>query len=525
MTAPNPDAPEPALDITAPEVRVEPPTGLSERELVDWYREQVALRDEDLARLKVALAEREAELVRLARDLERGSAEKLRADIAEGQFLALKRELGTVREQTEASLARADEQLQHAARRIAEAADVSRRSQPPPPVELEDEKVRSAHLVAQLAEVERERDGARRQLVDAGADLEALRGEIEALRAAESIRDERAALAEGQRLAAEERAAAAEAMAASAREEGERLARSEDESRAATVRAAKAEIELRAVLDAARHQLAAGREEQARLRGALEAVRAEVLAKTEELARAHNELGAAGEGARKVEGEIDGLRGLLQREREAGEEERKAAAARMEAERVAAAGRLEQEHAAAVNREQQIAEGSLREAVQLKEMMARDKAAWAEREALLKGALDSAREREASLDAELRVVRSQQAELLDQLADEAEVERRETRAARAETEMVKEHLARAEARAAEAQSVVDSLGRERAALRADAGQMRARVEVLTAAEQRLAQELEDLKGENEFLNQEVARITARPAPSTPPPLPGKAASE
>ena len=60
----------------------------------------------------------------------------------------------------------------------------------------------------------------------------------------------------------------------------------------------------------------------------------------------------------------------------------------------------------------------------------------------------------------------------------------------------------------EKQAVVDSLGRERAALRSEAGSMRARVELLTAAEERarrLAQELEELRGENEFLNQELAR--------------------
>ena len=66
--------------------------------------------------------------------------------------------------------------------------------------------------------------------------------------------------------------------------------------------------------------------------------------------------------------------------------------------------------------------------------------------------------------------------------------------------------------------MVDSLGRERAALRSEAGAMRAKVEMLTATEKRLAQELEELRGENEFLNQELARVNS-PRTSAPPPLP------
>ena len=54
-----------------------------------------------------------------------------------------------------------------------------------------------------------------------------------------------------------------------------------------------------------------------------------------------------------------------------------------------------------------------------------------------------------------------------------------------------------------------------------AGQMRARVEMLVASEERLRSELEDLRGENEFLNQEVARIATatHTKQSIPPPLP------
>ena len=62
---------------------------------------------------------------------------------------------------------------------------------------------------------------------------------------------------------------------------------------------------------------------------------------------------------------------------------------------------------------------------------------------------------------------------------------------------------------------------KRAALRSEAGAMRAKVEMLTAAEERarrLAQEIEELRGENEFLNQELARVSS-PRSSPPPPLP------
>ena len=87
---------------------------------------------------------------------------------------------------------------------------------------------------------------------------------------------------------------------------------------------------------------------------------------------------------------------------------------------------------------------------------------------------------------------------------------------------VQEKEGRAEARAAELQSVVDSLGRERAALRSEAGAMRARVELLAGFEERarrLAQELDELRTENEFLNQELARANASsPRVGTQPPL-------
>ena len=92
---------------------------------------------------------------------------------------------------------------------------------------------------------------------------------------------------------------------------------------------------------------------------------------------------------------------------------------------------------------------------------------------------------------------------------------------RADFEEQEEKVGRAEARAAELQAVVDSLGRERTALRSEAGAMRAKVEMLSSAEdraRRLSTEIEELRGENEFLNQELARANS-PRSSPPPPLP------
>ena len=108
-----------------------------------------------------------------------------------------------------------------------------------------------------------------------------------------------------------------------------------------------------------------------------------------------------------------------------------------------------------------------------------------------------------------------------EIEDQLEAARQELRKMRADVDEQQEKQGRAEARAAELQAVVDSLGRERAALRSEAGAMRAKVEMLTAAEERarrLAQEIEELRGENEFLNQELARVSS-PRSSPPPPLP------
>lgn len=446
----------PGVEITTPGVPALPPTGLSDRELIEWYREQVALRDEDLGRFKALVAEREAEVARLTRDEVREEGARRRAEGAEAQVMALLRELASLREASLQSLQKAEHELASASQRLTLAHEAVRTSRPPPPNDLDEERVRSAHLVARLAEAERSRDLALRERDEAHHDRAAALAEVEPLNAALVAREARVQLAEAAVQAAEARAVLAHQDSTSARVEADQLARGEDEARAAMVQATRAEADARAQLDAALRQSSGAKEEQVRLRETVEGLRPELVAKAEELSSARNELAAA--------------RSMLLAAQKAADEK----------------------------------------TAQL---------------ATVQKALDAAREREAALDAELRVGRGQQAEVHDQLADEIEAARRETRAARGEAQQTLDQLNRSEARAAELQSVIDSLGRERAALRSEAGQMRARVEVLAAAEERWKQELEDLRGENDFLNQEIARIATatRPPQSAPPPLPSKLA--
>src|SRR5437764_15351178 len=120
---PSSEAPESGLDVTSPGVPVDPPTGLSDRELADWYREQIALREEDLARLKAVIADRDAELAKVARDAQRLNFEQGRAEVAEAQIASLRRELNGLRERSGKSLHEAEQKLQQAAKSIAEAGD------------------------------------------------------------------------------------------------------------------------------------------------------------------------------------------------------------------------------------------------------------------------------------------------------------------------------------------------------------------------------------------------------------------
>jgi hypothetical protein len=144
---------ESPLDITAPGAPAEPPSGLTERELAEWLRDQLAQRDAAVARLKSLLLEREAAAQGLQREAERTPAERARAEAAEAQIVSLRGEVARLREEVGRSLAKADRDLQAAAQRVADVNESARRSMPPPPIELEEERVRNAHLVSRLAEV------------------------------------------------------------------------------------------------------------------------------------------------------------------------------------------------------------------------------------------------------------------------------------------------------------------------------------------------------------------------------------
>jgi len=114
-----------------------------------------------------------------------------------------------------------------------------------------------------------------------------------------------------------------------------------------------------------------------------------------------------------------------------------------------------------------------------------------DREAKLAAAVEQGRTREPAMEAELRRMRAE----FDELADRA---------------------GRAERRAGELQSVVDALGRERATVRSEAGALRARLEQMGALEDRLKRvtsELEQVRRENQVLEQELARAkSTRAAP-------------
>jgi chromosome segregation ATPase len=88
---------------------------------------------------------------------------------------------------------------------------------------------------------------------------------------------------------------------------------------------------------------------------------------------------------------------------------------------------------------------------------------------------------------------------------------------RAEFDELADRAGRAERRAGELQSVVDALGRERAAVRSEAGALRARLEQMNVLEdrlKRLTSELEQLRRQNDVLEQELARTKSPRA--TPP---------
>jgi colicin import membrane protein len=97
---------------------------------------------------------------------------------------------------------------------------------------------------------------------------------------------------------------------------------------------------------------------------------------------------------------------------------------------------------------------------------------------------------------------------------------KDLRAARSERDAVAERAAKAEARAADLQAMLDGIGRERAQLRSEAGALRARVESLTSAANRarsLIELTDDLRSDAAFAT--VERKSERI--STPPPVSGE----
>ena len=450
------------------------------------------------------------------------------------------------------ALGRAEEQLQAAARRIDESDELRRRSVPPPPNEANDARVRAARLSVELTEVRQERDLLRQQVEQGQAETQAARAAESALIAAQSVRDTRAQLAEAQASQAEARTAQRESELAAAhkqleavrREEMElrieltqartdlaRLAEEGSSAREAQGRLVRGETEVRNALDLAHRELDAQRAQKQELKDELAGVGTDLNKQREELAGLRNQLQSLRDSEARLRGEVEQERVTAHAREDQIVAEVRDREARMVVE---VQGREGQLVAAAQAREAQlVAATQAREAQLAAEARAAVQAAAArvavqsDQLEQLKKAVAEARDREAALDAELRVVLGHQREETGDLEDAAQAARHEAHGARAELDTAQERLSRAEARATESQAVIDSLGRERAALRAEAGAMRARVEALGAQEQRaqkLQQELDDLRGENDFLNQEVARIasaTSNPRIAIPPPLPGK----
>ena len=375
------------------------------------------------AKTPATAEELRAELDRVRCESLRAEAERARAEEYKTRLEKRDREIDQVREQLQETLLAAEGQLVAAAARIAQV------SQPPPPSslarDLDEARVQTARVQAELAELRAGHDDLKRQFDSVRVESEGLRGSAAALQAAVAVHDTRAEAAAAAARDALERAVAAKEEASAARAELLRQGKPEEEARA----------------------LALGGQERF---GDIKAQ----LAATAQV-----------------------------REKQLGEDFRDAT------DQIGALTHLQ--------------------------------AAARERESKLQQALSAAREREAALEAELRTVRGKHSEARAQRDDQLDAARTELRKLRADLEEQLESQGRAEAHAGELQAVVDSLGRERAALRSEAGAMRARVEMLSSAEERarrLAQELEEQRGEIEFLKQELARANS-PRAGVPPPLP------
>ena len=356
------------------------------------------------------------------------------------------------------------------------AARIAQVSQPPPPSslarDLDQARVGAARVQAELAELRAERDDLKRQLGGVKVEAEGLRASAVALQAAVAVRDTRADDAAAASRAALERAVAAEQEAAAARVEQERRTKSEEEARALALGAQERFGDIRAQLDLASSEIAG--------------LRKDFASRTGELASLRKQLTAAQQAEARVRGET-------------------------EAERTQARARESQMIAEVRERETKLVQ-------EVREREAQLVAAAQGREAQLAAAGQA---RETQLGEDLRDASDQIGALTQMQAAARERESKLQQALNAELEEQQEKQGRSGAHAGELQSVVDSLGRERTALRSEAGAMRAKVEMLSAAEERsrrLGQELEELRGENEFLNQELARANS-PRGSSPPPLP------
>ena len=410
----------------------------------------------ELAQSRGALIEKEAELDRVRRESLRADAERARAESLRAQLEARDLELLQVRERTQKALEQAESELSQAAKKIEEATI-------PRPVstgtELNDARVRAARLSAELTELRGEREELRQKLESVKGEVDGARSSAAALRAAISARDERAGTAEASQKGTLERLRLVEAEVLASRAEQDRLAKAEDEARAAAAGALRERAGVVASLEMAQRELLAAKEE-GRDR------------ETRLIAEAHS--------------------------------------------------REQQITSAAQAREAQLAATIVQLQQDLKDANGQITAlTGASVEA--RAGLEQVRGREAALDAELRLARGQQHEAQEELEQQLAAARTDVRKLQADIEGLKDTAGRADARTAELQAVVDSLGRERAALRSEAGAMRARVEVLSIADERarkLTQELDDLRGEYDFLNQELARSNSNPRVPVPSKLTG-----
>jgi chromosome segregation ATPase len=412
------------------------------------------------ARERASETELRKELEARDGELERLRRESLRVEELRERLARRDQEIEEIRAQSQTALRAAENELEKAAARIAELS----RSRPPDP---EDPRAR-------LKKVEAELGALRKEHAELIVEADGLKAASQALQAAAASRETRVAEAAASAKAATERANAADDDAKDARALATGAQMRFEDLRAELEETKKHLAQVRGDLDVAR-------EESAGLRPELDkSLAAETKLRVEhgKLVAEHNELKA----------------------KEAGLREDLLAERARETQLLDAAKTREADH-------EQDAKSAHEQIAALTRLIAENR----DREVRLMQQFNALREREAAVDAELRLSRGQEAQARGDLHDQLDLSRIDVRKLRAELDESRERAGLAEARVGELQSVVDSLGRERLALRADAGALRAKAELLGAAEERnrrLSIELEELRGENEFLNQEMARIGA-----------------